>query len=228
MSIPLEDNTAAGVLDITSNFYEFVPQEEMDSIADVDSRKIIDEGVTPLQGCQLEKGKCYYIFLTNWAGLYRYNIGDRIRVVDFVNKTPVVEFLSKGAHSSSITGEKLTERQVVEAVHRASDDLAIRIDTFVIMPQWDDPPRYQFYFESAAALPQGDLRHLAGLIDRRLQMSNIEYDAKQESGRLGKLDIRQVPSGFLAKRDEQLLQARGGRREQFKHRYLYNEPLDLD
>ncbi len=230
MSIPLEDNTAAGVLDITSNFYEFVLQEEMDSITDVDSRKIIGDDGTPLQSCQIEKGKCYYIFLTNWAGLYRYNIGDLVRVVDFVKETPVVEFLSKGAHSSSITGEKLTERQVVEAVHRASDDLAIRIDTFVMMPQWDDPPRYRFYFEmaAAAALPQGDLRHLAGLIDRRLQMSNIEYDAKQESGRLGKLDIRQVPSGFLTKRDERLLQAKGGRREQFKHRYLYNEPTELD
>jgi len=228
ITIPVADSTPEGILDIQANFYEFVPQEEYDLIDDPQGEDTIKQELTVLQGSQLEKGKCYYIFLTNYAGLYRYNLGDLVHVTDHINTTPVLEFLSKGAHSSSITGEKLTEKQVVDAVRTVADELAVALESFIIVPQWDDPPHYRLYLASEQPLPRQDLERLSQRIDQRLTMNNIEYESKRDSERLGILEVRQVPAQVLAEKDEQQLQANQGRREQFKHRFLYNKPLELE
>ena len=228
LSIPMADNTPAGVLDVLSNFYEFVPEEEFNGVPDRDAREVLSGDFTVLQAAQLEKGRNYYVFLTNYAGLYRYNLGDLVRVADHVGTTPVIEFLSKGAHSSSLTGEKLTEKQVVDAVRDAAGDLGMAIETFILAPEWADPPCYRLYFEAAVPLPRPDVERLARLVDRRLGVSNLEYDGKRASDRLGSVQARQVARHVLIERDEKLIQANQGRREQFKHRFLYNKPLDLD
>ncbi|GAH84039.1 unnamed protein product, partial [marine sediment metagenome] len=100
-SIPLADETPAGVAEITSNFLEFIPADR------------IGEAPPPaLRAEQVELGQEYFLVVTNWAGLWRYNMDDRVRVVDRLGDSPVFEFLSRGLHTANITGEKLTEHQV--------------------------------------------------------------------------------------------------------------------
>lgn len=228
ISIPMEDNTPEGVLDLEANFYEFVPQDEYDRLEAPQDGDVLPDNLTVLQASQLEKGACYYLFLTNYAGLYRYNLGDLIRVNGHVGTTPLVEFLSKGSHSSSLTGEKLTEKQVVDSVRAVADQLAVALDSFIMVPQWDDPPHYRLYLALTEPLARQDLERLAQGIDHRLALANIEYESKRDSLRLGMLEVRQVPYHLLRDRDEQQIQLNQGRREQFKHRFLYNQPLDLD
>ena len=62
-SIPMRDSGCGGVLAIMSNFYEFIPREEM---AKGEKRFLLSH--------QLETGKEYYVILTTPGGLYRYNI----------------------------------------------------------------------------------------------------------------------------------------------------------
>ena len=57
--------------------------------------------------------------LTTAGGLYRYNISDLVRCVGYHGRAPLIEFLNKGAHYSSLTGEKLSEHQVIAAVEAA-------------------------------------------------------------------------------------------------------------
>ena len=65
---------------------------------------------------QLEANREYYVYFTTSAGLYRYDINDLVRVVDFYRDTPVIQFVRKGQGIISITGEKLTESQVTAAL----------------------------------------------------------------------------------------------------------------
>src|SRR5262249_37170957 len=65
MTIPLESSCSAGVLDPTTNYYEFIPAEEADS-----------RMPTVLEAHELEQGKDYFILLTTPSGFYRYNIFD--------------------------------------------------------------------------------------------------------------------------------------------------------
>ena len=39
-----------------------------------------------------------------------------VRVAGFHNRTPLIEFLSKGAYFANMTGEKLSEYQVTQAM----------------------------------------------------------------------------------------------------------------
>ena len=105
MTIPLTDGTASGVLDITTHYFEFIPEDEGDS-----------PDPTVLAAHELQEGRSYFILPTTAFGLYRYHIHDLVRVTGFHNQTPLVEFLSKGAHFANLTGEKLSEYHVTRAM----------------------------------------------------------------------------------------------------------------
>ncbi|MFQ5492419.1 MAG: GH3 auxin-responsive promoter family protein, partial [Phycisphaerae bacterium] len=126
MSIPIADGTAAGVLEFTASFFEFIPVEQAE-----------DAKPTVLRSHQLEIGQEYLILLTTSAGFYRYNIHDQIRVVDFLGQAPMIEFLHKGSQVGSLAGEKITEQQAVRAFQRACQSLGVGVSTFVLAARWD-------------------------------------------------------------------------------------------
>ena len=120
-SIPMSDEGAGGVLAIKTNFYEFIPKED---ITKKDKRILFCD--------QLEKGKDYFLIVTTPGGLYRYNIDDIIRVLGFFNKTPIIEFMQKGLNVCSLAGEKLYESQVTEAINRAVDKNNVVVQFFSV------------------------------------------------------------------------------------------------
>ncbi len=208
-SIPISDHTPAGILEITSNFFEFIPESEYDG-----------EAPTVLTADQLKVGEKYFLLFSNATGLCRYDIGDLVRVTDFYHQTPMIEFLNKGAHTSSVTGEKVTERQVIEAMSLMSQKIGLNIDSFTVQPRWADPPYYLLTLEESAAPDQTGV--LADLFDTFLGELNIEYASKRSSRRLGPLQVQRVPDGFFQRDDLRRLQATG-RSEQYKRKFLLPE-----
>ena len=108
MTIPIEDGTPAGILDIRHHYFEFIPEEQAE-LAQPET----------VEATELIEGQNYFILLTTAGGLYRYNISDLVRCVGYHGRAPLIEFLNKGAHYSSLTGEKLSEHQVIAAVETA-------------------------------------------------------------------------------------------------------------
>jgi GH3 auxin-responsive promoter len=183
-SIPLVNSGAGGALSITSHFYEFVPEEERDS-----------PNPTFLTADQLESNREYFIYFTSSAGLYRYDINDVVRVVDFYRNTPVVQFIRKGQGMTSITGEKLTESQVAGALVQVVGADGHDIQHFTACVEWGEPPRYAFFAEVGEDVTTEALRHFATEMDRALSAHNIEYEAKRESQRLGPPVVKRVAPG---------------------------------
>ncbi len=211
MSIPIDDNTAAGILDVSSHFFEFIPAEDYDSPS---RRAVTIADVAP--------GREYFLVLTTSSGLFRYDIGDRVRVTGFFGEAPIVEFLSKGAHTSSLAGEKLTEHQVIAAMKQLNQSGGLSIENFVLAPHWAEPPAYKLYYESPlndTTAPAVVAQHL----DETLARINLEYASKRDSHRLGAVQPFPLPAGFLAKWDQALRRRQPGRAEQFKHVYLLSE-----
>ncbi|MCB9849079.1 MAG: GH3 auxin-responsive promoter family protein [Phycisphaerales bacterium] len=215
MSIPIEDGTPAGVLNVADNFYEFIPANDYGS-----------DKPPVLRSHELSAGEEYFILLTTSAGFYRYDIGDRVRVTGYMDEAPLIEFLHKGIHASSLTGEKLTEQQAVMAFAGLEDvpDSAHR--HFVLAPQWGDPPHYRLHLEDTD-LTGTETARLAEAYDRRLQEINVEYASKRSSGRLGAVEVNVVPNGWLAARDRGISERQRASNEQFKHCYLLSE-VDAD
>jgi hypothetical protein len=212
MSIPLEDDTPTGMLDVVSNFFEFVPVDEHES-----------EKPAVLRCHEVEEGREYFVLLTNSAGFYRYDIGDCVRVNGFQGQAPMIEFLHKGLHVSSLAGEKLTERQVVLAFEQAAGGFAGARRSFVVAAQWGNPPFYRLHVEEAAGMDAETCDKLAVAFDRQLGAVNIEYASKRKSGRLGQVAWNVLPAQWLTNRDRELATQRRRVNEQFKHRYLYGQ-----
>ncbi len=192
-SIPLTDEGAHGVSAITSHFFEFVAEEEIDSANKI--FRTID---------QLELNCRYYIFFTTSAGLYRYHINDLVQVSGYYHKTPIIEFIRKGLGISSITGEKLTEEQVVLAVARVLGHLKLdSICHFTTEVELSMPPHYVCFIEANANLTQAVQEEFLRLFDQHLCMQNTEYKDKRLTKRLGMPSLRMLPPGTYTRLRQQ-------------------------
>jgi hypothetical protein len=193
-STPLVNSGAAGVLNVTTHFFEFVPAEQRDS-ADPDFLTVEE----------LESDHEYFVYLTTSAGLYRYDINDIVRVVDFYRRTPVIQFVRKGQGISSITGEKLTETQVTAALVDVVDGGGFDFDHVTACVEWGDPPCYAFYCETAQPWPEERCHRFLRSVDGELSARNIEYESKRSSRRLGMPVFKQVAAGsFTALRQQRV------------------------
>jgi hypothetical protein len=213
MTIPIEDHTPVGILDVTSHFFEFVPRDEYER-----------DKATVLRAHELREGEEYFVLLTTSSGLYRYDIGDLVRMHGYYGEAPLLEFLNKGAHIASVTGEKLTEQQVILAMNRVVTAMNAEIDLFVLAPQWAEVPYYRLHVDTGATRSPVDIEALAGRLDRELQAVNLEYASKRHSGRLATVRPNVLPAGFIAKLDDQLKTRHRQGNEQYKHQYLYVTP----
>jgi hypothetical protein len=212
MTIPMQDNDSAGALDIENNFFEFVPED-----------RIEDPSPIALLPQELRIGEKYFIILTTHSGLYRYNISDVVEVVDFFHGNPVVRFLNKGSHISSITGEKVSEYQVVCAMEQVKRKLALEVEDFAVGLCVEHVPRYCILIEKDKIKNDGIAERIMREFDNTLGNLNIEYKKKRESKRLMPVSLRLLPPMTLDDRVKRLCEERGGRLEQFKHKYLLTD-----
>ena len=214
MTIPFEDFSSAGILEYCHHFFEFIPVEERNSAQP-----------TVLLAHELEEGRDYYILLTTSSGFYRYDIQDVVRCVGFIHEVPIIEFLSKGAHFSSFTGEKLSEYQVVEAVSAAFRRLGLPIETFTLAPTMGERPRYVLLLEPGKT--EGREAELAKAVTEELARVNCEYANRLETHRLDPVEVRYVPRGsWTALR--QLRTHQRGNFEEYKHPCLVADLNFLD
>jgi hypothetical protein len=214
MTIPMADATPSGVLDITTHYFEFIPEDEVDS-----------PQPTVLAAHELKEGKTYFILLSTSYGLYRYHIYDVVRVTGFHNNTPLIEFLSKGAHFANITGEKLSEYHVSGAMGHALRDLDLALSTYSLAPCWDDEnPYYGLFVERRDLAGRDQGVRLTQALERRLTEVNVEYAAKRESRRLGPIRLQMLPAGTWQDWDRKRLAHTGGTMEQYKHPCLISDP----
>ncbi|NTZ04298.1 GH3 family domain-containing protein [Burkholderia metallica] len=66
----------------------------------------------------LRPGDDAQVLLTTGGGLYRYALGDRVRVVGMTERTPRIAFVGRAAASVDLVGEKLDERIAADALSR--------------------------------------------------------------------------------------------------------------
>jgi len=79
MAIPLQDEVSGGILPIHTHFFEFIPEESCD-----------EPCPSTLLAHELELLRSYVIVLSTSAGMYRYSIGDVVRVRGFAGSTPFI------------------------------------------------------------------------------------------------------------------------------------------
>lgn len=155
------------------HYFEFVKASELDN-----------PNPRYYQLHELEKGERYSIFVTTYAGLYRYNMNDLVEVTGFYGTIPTIQFIQKINGIISLTGEKLHESQFINAVQMAEKESGHKTKFFVGFADLENS-NYRFYYEFADQnIQQSEVEKFNQLVDNNMKSLNCEYAAKRDSFRL--------------------------------------------
>jgi hypothetical protein len=170
VSIPIEEYRTP-VAAVTSHFLEFIEE---------------DSGACRLIA-ELKEGQEYSVVITTGGGLWRYRLGDRVRVAGFAERTPLLEFLGKEDCVCDLRGEKLNAMFVADAL---SEFDAARAASFAMLaPSGGTTPYYTLFLETGSR----DLDFIEKF-DQKLQ-SNPHYAYCRRLGQLDAVRLFSIKGG---------------------------------
>lgn len=105
---PFEQGEEEYALNLADNVFEFIHEEEMDKPNP--RTYFVDE---------VEVGQNYELIFTQSYGLYRYCLGDVIKVSGFYKNCPKVKFLYRKATLLNMVGEKTDQTVILQSLEAA-------------------------------------------------------------------------------------------------------------
>jgi hypothetical protein len=166
-------------------YFEFIHESELDK----PNPKIS-------QMYEVRQGERYAMLVTTSAGLYRYNMNDLLKINGWHNQFPKIEFIQKINGTISLTGEKLHERQFIEAVKTVERKVGKKVPFFVGFADIN-ASNYKFYYEFAEETTREDAKAFTREVDEILAQFNVEYKEKRASNRVKDPETRLlVPHAF--------------------------------
>lgn len=160
------------VLAVDSHFFEF---------RDAESEKI-------RLAHELEEGEVYSVVVTTGGGLYRYELGDLVRVTGFIGEAPTLRFLTKEA-VSDLFGEKLYADHVQRSAADVFSECLIQPSFFLLAPVRcaGERPAYSLFLDTTdMTREQG--KSLIDALEERL-CENFHYAHCRKMGQLEPLQL---------------------------------------
>ena len=112
-------------------------------------------------------------FILN-ATTYLTNTGDIVKVVDFYNNCPEVEFLYRKNQVLNMVSEKTNEEHLTNAIKNTMRKLNLNLVDYTTMPDNSiTPGRYVFYFELKDKLPAHKVELLQKTLDKEDRKSVV-------------------------------------------------------
>lgn len=148
---------------------------------------------------QLEVGEEYEVVVTNPSGLYRYRMGDVVKIVKFFNEIPIVKFMYRQGQMLNIHGEKLSEESFYKTLQDAAEVWGAEIldystcENILDENDTDIIPHYLVFVES-----ENDIERPEAL-DEILQDNHWVYKSFRAKGSIGCLKVVQVKKGTFFK-----------------------------
>jgi len=170
-------------------FFEFLPLASPDAPA---QKTLLAHELTP--------GEDYELVITNLGGLYRYRLGDVVKLVKFHGGAPVVEFRYRQGQLLNLRGEKTSEPQLSSAVRAGLPGLPVHEYTSMEMVE-GTTPHYLVLVESEGELPANASESL----EAALCEANPVYATWRGKRAIGPCELKRVkPGAFEALRRQRV------------------------
>ncbi|KAL2331787.1 hypothetical protein Fmac_019368 [Flemingia macrophylla] len=189
----------------TMAYFEFFPLHEInghstDSVSHEEKERLVDLADVKL-------GQEYELVVTTYAGLYRYRVGDILRVAGFRNNAPQFNFVCRKNVVLSIDSDKTDEVELQNAVNSGSDHLAEFGASLTEYTSYADtstiPGHYVLYWEISTnnnnvetPIPSSVFSDCCFAIEQSL---NSVYRQGRVSDSIGPLEIKVVENGTFDK-----------------------------
>lgn len=151
--------------------------------------EFVDDKGNSFWSWELTLGCCYRLIITTETGLVRYDMNDIVEVVGFCAQTPVIRFVGKEGRYLNAVGEKVSEEQLAQAVHKAALETSCDLVGFTGRIVWGDVPHIELAVEGDTTT------NFEACVERTLQQVNIEYTSKRESERLQSVRVVSLSKG---------------------------------
>ena len=140
---------------------------------------------------EIEPGETSSVVITTGGGLWRYRLGDLVRMTGRVGRAPCLEFMGREGIVSDICGEKLTLADAEAALADAAAATAVRFPFAMLVPEYSNGAAgYELLVQPPAA-PAADLAMCARTVDEGLQR-NYHYRHARRLGQLRPVEVRVI------------------------------------
>ncbi|XP_027906890.1 jasmonic acid-amido synthetase JAR1-like [Vigna unguiculata] len=196
-------------------YFEFIPMREPAETNANGSFLCMDP--KPVGLTDVKVGEEYEVVITNPAGLYRYRLGDVVKVMGFHNSAPEVKFVRRSNLLLTINIDKNTEKDLQIAVEAASQLLAEEklevIDYTSHIDLSKEPGHYVIFWEISGEASEEVLGGCCNCMDKAFV--DVGYTSSRKVNCIGALELRVVRKGTFQKILEHYV-ALGSAANQFK------------
>jgi hypothetical protein len=201
-------NQEGAILAINSGFFEFIPSDQW----------TLSQPQT-LMPSELKVGSYYRIVVTNYNGLYRYDIKDVVEVVGFYHQTPIIVFRHRQGGLISSTTEKTSEFHATQVIQRLQQTFNLSLENFCItLSESEIPPHYLVNIELAPDASLANPQAFIQQFDQFLREIQPSYAVKRPDP-IPPPRLRILAPGSFAKLRQRLLE-RGIPEGQFKFPHI--------
>ncbi|XXG82197.1 hypothetical protein AAC387_Pa10g0196 [Persea americana] len=200
-------------------YFEFIPLREKidEEVLERTPSTAVYKESEPVGLTEVKVGEEYEIIVTNFAGLYRYRLGDVVKVMGFHNSSPELQFVCRRSLLLTINIDKNTEKDLQLAVEAASKLLAEKklelIEFTSHVDSSTEPGHYVIFWELSGAPDQEVLVECTNCLDR--SFIDAGYVSSRKVNAIGPLELRVVRRGTFQKVLDHYL-GLGGAVSQFK------------
>ncbi|XP_051795724.1 GH3 domain-containing protein isoform X2 [Acanthochromis polyacanthus] len=183
-----------------SMFCEFLPESSLE-----------DETPQTLLMEEVKEGDSYELVITNASGLFRYRIGDIVKVVGFHNQCPIVEFQYRRGQMLSVRGEKVSEALFLDALKKAVAqwpgaqlvDYCCAESGILGDSIGGSDPHYQVFIELKGVRNLSEEQRYK--LDICLQQDSAVYKSFRIKGSIGPMRVQLVAEGAFKELRKQMM-----------------------
>ncbi len=174
ITIGLSKDGVSGAPPLNMTFFEFMD-------VDKNNKKTVTVD-------KLKLNKKYKVIITTQEGLYRYDIGDVVKVTGFLKKVPLIRFFNRENHLN-IAGELAHEDEIIKAIIKTIKETNISVKHYTLIPyllDFSKKPRYEILLDLNEDIDSKKANEFKQKLD--LNLKEIINDYKQMREEFGRMD----------------------------------------
>ncbi|KAK8475047.1 hypothetical protein V6N13_020790 [Hibiscus sabdariffa] len=181
-------------------YFEFIPLKE-NVVQDKVNGSSLSVEPEPVGLTEVKIDEEYEVIITSFAGLYRYRLGDVVRVTGFHNSVPKLKFVCRRNLLLTINIDKNTEKDLQLAVEEAAKSIAEQklevVDFSSHVDVSTEPGHYVIFWEISGGVSDEVLQECCNCLDR--SFVDAGYVSSRKVNTIGPLELRVVRKGTFQK-----------------------------
>ncbi|MCR4923298.1 MAG: GH3 auxin-responsive promoter family protein [Lachnospiraceae bacterium] len=187
MAVPLKLDSYDLVLWPGSAYYEF-----------------LGEDGKPYDPKDMEEGQCYEICITNFSGLYRYAMGDIIKLKGYYGEIPVFRYVRRNNLVLNIAGEKTSMDLLDSAIRRLVEEKKIDLWEYGFYEDYTHLPA-SYHGLIAVEYPTEKDDELSIYFDEILKEASRDYCELRDLGSIDRAGLEFVDRDYFMKEKDETI-----------------------